>query len=69
MKKRQNLSYKRVKIIRALKEYGFKILREGGNHTIYTNGETIIPVGRHREISPKTAQKNSKRNPYYVDRI
>ncbi|MEK6636093.1 MAG: type II toxin-antitoxin system HicA family toxin [Planctomycetota bacterium] len=54
------MSYKRVKIIRALKEYGFEFLREGGNHTIFTNGKVNIPVGRHKEISPKTAQKIAK---------
>lgn len=54
------MSYKRVKIIRALKEYGFEFLREGSNHTIYTNGKLNIPVGRHKEISPKTAQKIAK---------
>lgn len=51
------MSYKRAKIIRAIKEYGFEFLREGGNHTIFTNGEITIPVGRHNEISPKTTQK------------
>lgn len=54
------MSYKRVKIIRALKEYGFEFLREGSNHTIFTNGKLKIPVGRHKEISPKTAQKIAK---------
>ena len=54
------MSYKRVKIIRALKEYGFEFLREGSNHTIYSNGKLNIPVGRHKEISPKTAQKIAK---------
>jgi predicted RNA binding protein YcfA (HicA-like mRNA interferase family) len=38
------MSYKRVKIIRALKEYGFEFLREGGNHTIFTNGKLNIPA-------------------------
>ena len=54
------MSYKRVKIIRALKEYGFEFLREGSNHTIYSNGKLNIPVDRHKEISPKTAQKIAK---------
>lgn len=54
------MSYKRVKIIRAIKEYGFEFLKEGGNHTIFTNGEITIPVGRHNEISPKTAQRIAK---------
>lgn len=54
------MSYKRVKIVRALKEYGYEFLREGSNHTIYSNGKLNIPVGRHKEISPKTAQKIAK---------
>ena len=54
------MSYKRVKIIRALKECGFEFLREGSNHTIFTNGKVNIPVGRHTEISPKTTQKIAK---------
>jgi mRNA interferase HicA len=54
------MSYKRVKIIRALKDYGFEFLREGSNHTIFTNGKVNLPLGRHTEISPKTAQKISK---------
>jgi len=44
------LSYKGVKIIRALKECGFEFLKEGHNHTIFTNGEINIPIGRHKEI-------------------
>lgn len=54
------MSYKRVKIIRALKEYGYEFLKEGGNHTIFTNGNIKIPIARHKEISPGTAQKVAK---------
>jgi len=54
------LSYKRVKIIRALKEYGFEFLREGSNHTIFTNGRINIPIGRHKEIDRDTAKLISK---------
>lgn len=54
------MSYKRLKIVRALKEYGFEFLREGQNHTIFTNGNIKIPIGRHKEISPGTAQKIAK---------
>ncbi|MBI2556987.1 MAG: type II toxin-antitoxin system HicA family toxin [Planctomycetes bacterium] len=43
------------KIIRALKEYGFELLREGRNHSIYTNNKINIPVGRHKEIDRDTA--------------
>ena len=51
------MSYKKVKIIRALKEYGFEFLREGSNHTIFTNGKVNIPVGGHTEILPKLLNK------------
>ena len=54
------MSYKRVKIIRALKEYGFKFLREGSNHSIYTNNKINIPVGRHKEIDRDTARLIAK---------
>lgn len=54
------MSYKRVKIIKALKEYGFEFLREGSNHTIFTNRNINIPVGRHTEITTKTAQRIAK---------
>ena len=51
-----NMSYKRTKIIRVLREHGFEFLREGGNHTIFTNGTINIPVGRHREIDRDMAR-------------
>lgn len=54
------MSYKRVKIIRALKEYGFELLREGGNHTIFTNGKLNIPIGRHKEIDRDTTKLIAK---------
>ena len=50
------MSYKRTKIIRVLKEYGFVFLREGGNHTIFTDGKINIPIGRHREIDRDMAR-------------
>ncbi len=54
------MSYKRKKIIRALKEYGFDFLREGSNHSIYTNNKINIPVGRHKEIDRDTARLIAK---------
>lgn len=54
------MSYKRSKIIKVLREYGFTFLREGSNHTIFTNGKINIPVGRHNTISPKTTQRIAK---------
>ncbi len=54
------MSYKRRKIISALKEYGFEFLREGGNHSIYTNNKINIPIGRHKEIDRDTARLIAK---------
>ncbi|MFQ5687658.1 MAG: type II toxin-antitoxin system HicA family toxin [Candidatus Scalindua sp.] len=54
------MCYKRLKIIKALNEYGFEFLREGRNHTIFANDDIKIPIGRHKEISPGTARKIAK---------
>ncbi|GIL19138.1 MAG: type II toxin-antitoxin system HicA family toxin [Candidatus Jettenia sp.] len=54
------MSYKRIKIIKALKDYGFGFLREGSNHTIFTNGNINVPVGRHKEIDRDTARLIAK---------
>lgn len=50
---------KRRALIRHLKIYGCKLLREGGNHSIYINRATqkISAVPRHREINDFLAQK------------
>ncbi|QOJ07900.1 MAG: type II toxin-antitoxin system HicA family toxin [Planctomycetia bacterium] len=47
-------------MIRALKEYGFEFLREGSNHTIFTNGKLNIPIGRHKEIDRDTTKLIAK---------
>jgi mRNA interferase HicA len=38
------MSVKRRDLIRYLEENGFYLLREGGHHSIYTNGPKTIPV-------------------------
>ena len=55
------MSYKRRKVLRALKAYGFFFAREGSKHTIYQNEEgESIPIGRHKEIDKETAQLIAK---------
>ncbi|HOE13156.1 MAG TPA: type II toxin-antitoxin system HicA family toxin [bacterium] len=61
------MSVKRRDLIRYLEKNGFYLLREGGNHSIYTNGFKAVPVKRHREIDRITAdavceQAGLKRN-------
>jgi len=40
-----------------LKALGWRLLREGGGHEIWTNGEMTEPVPRHREIEERLASK------------
>ena len=55
------MSYKRRKVLKALKAYGFSFAREGSNHTLYQNKEgRSIPIGRHREIAREIAQLIAK---------
>lgn len=49
------MSVKRKDLIKYLEENGFYLLREGGNHSIYTNDIKTLPVKRHRTIDRITA--------------
>ena len=49
------MSVKRRDLIKHLEKSGFYLLREGGNHSIYSNGEKAIPVKRHKSIDRITA--------------
>ena len=49
------MSVKRKDLIKYLENNGFYLLREGGNHSIYTNDMKTIPVKRHRTIDRITA--------------
>lgn len=44
---------KRRDFIKLLERNGWHLLRNGTNHDIYTNGTSIEPVPRHREIDEK----------------
>ncbi len=54
------MSVKRSDIVRLLEQHGFTLLREGGNHAIYTKGEKTIPVKRHRLFDRITANELCK---------
>ena len=54
------MSVKRREFIRYLEENDFRLLREGGNHSIYTNGTIVIPVKRHRSLDRVTANELCK---------
>jgi predicted RNA binding protein YcfA (HicA-like mRNA interferase family) len=46
--------------VRYLEENGFRLLREGGSHSIYTDGAKVIPLKRHRQIDRVTANEICK---------
>jgi predicted RNA binding protein YcfA (HicA-like mRNA interferase family) len=54
------MSVKRRDLIQYLEENGFRLLREGANHSIYTNGAKTIPVKRHKQLDRITANEICK---------
>ena len=52
---------KRRDLIKLFEKNGWWFEREGGNHTIYTNGKDEEPISRQREIKEVLAQKIIKR--------
>jgi predicted RNA binding protein YcfA (HicA-like mRNA interferase family) len=51
------LSFSQRKVIRALQEHGFLVVREGGRHTIVRGkDDTEIAIPRHRELSRGTVR-------------
>ena len=54
------MSVKRRDLINYLVENGFRLLREGRKHSIYSNDAKTIPVKRHRTIDRVTANELCK---------
>lgn len=50
----------RRELVKYFEQSGFRFLREGGNHSIYTNGEKTVPVKRHRTLDRITANELCK---------
>ncbi|MBI2435685.1 MAG: type II toxin-antitoxin system HicA family toxin [Candidatus Hydrogenedentes bacterium] len=49
------MSVSRRELIRYLEENGYALVREGGNHSIYSKGRKAVPVKRHRTFDRITA--------------
>ena len=47
---------KRLKLEKVLRDLGWKFLRRGGNHDVWTDGERQEAIPRHREINEKLAR-------------
>lgn len=54
------MSVKRKQLIKYLEKNNYHLLREGGNHSIYTNGRIIIPVKRYNIIDRITTNEICK---------
>ena len=54
------MSVKRKDLIKYLESNGFYLLREGGNHSIYTNNHKTIPLKRHKLFDRITANQICK---------
>jgi predicted RNA binding protein YcfA (HicA-like mRNA interferase family) len=54
------MSVKRLDLVRYLEDNGFYLLREGGRHSIYTNGVKVVPIKRHRSLDRITANELCK---------
>lgn len=52
---------KRRDLIKLFEKKGWWKLREGGAHTVYTNGKDTEPIPRHNEINEITAKSIIKR--------
>jgi len=48
---------KRNELIKSMETKGYKLVRHGAEHDIYSDGNKIIPVPRHREINEMLAKK------------
>lgn len=52
---------KRKDLIRLLERNGWKLVRNGGNHDIYTNGKDTETIPRHTEVTETLAKTIIKR--------
>lgn len=53
---------KRQALLKLFTKSGWRILREGANHTILTNGECVEPLPRHNEIKESLAKDLIKKH-------
>ena len=54
------MSVKRRDLVKYFEENGFYLLREGSNHSIYTDNNKTIPIKRHTRIDRITANELCK---------
>lgn len=53
---------KRKDLIKLFEKNGWKLLREGGNHSVYTNGTENEAIPRHSEVNERLAKALIKKH-------
>lgn len=53
---------KRKDLIRLFEQNGWILAREGGNHTVYTNGKEVEAIPRHNEVNERLAKALIKKH-------
>ena len=53
---------KRQILLKLFTDSGWRILREGANHTILTDGKSVEPLPRHKEINEQLAKNLIKKH-------
>lgn len=53
---------KRKDLIKLFEKNGWKLLREGGNHSVYTNGAENEAIPRHNEVNERLAKALIKKH-------
>ena len=48
-------------LVRMLKDLGFSLNRQGGEHEIWSNGKISVSVPRHKEIKEPTVKSILKK--------
>ncbi len=43
-------------LVKRLRALGWVLVREGGHHSVFTDGARALPVPRHKEINEHTAR-------------
>ena len=53
---------KRKDLVKLFERNGWRLVREGGTHTVYSNGEKSEAIPRHGEINERLAKALIKKH-------
>ena len=53
---------KRKDLIKLFEKNGWRIAREGGSHSVYTNGKDVEAIPRHSEVNERLAKALIKKH-------